>query len=37
MTELHGDEDEEDEDYEYMLANLEIREDTIVEEITPVA
>ncbi|KAI1379798.1 hypothetical protein F4677DRAFT_441995 [Hypoxylon crocopeplum] len=33
--ELHGDEDEEDEDYEYMLANLEVREDTIVGEITP--
>ncbi|KAI1084530.1 deoxyribonuclease NucA/NucB-domain-containing protein [Whalleya microplaca] len=33
--ELHGDEDEDDEDYEYMLANLELREDTIVEEITP--
>ncbi|KAF3013569.1 hypothetical protein E8E14_011209 [Neopestalotiopsis sp. 37M] len=37
MRELHGDEDEEDEDYEYMLANLEIREDTIVEEILPAA
>lgn len=35
MRELHGDEDEDDEDYGYMLANLEMREDTIVEEITP--
>ena len=37
LTEFHGDEDEEDEDYEYMLANLEVREETIVEEITPIA
>ncbi|KAI0452519.1 hypothetical protein F5B21DRAFT_526782 [Xylaria acuta] len=35
MRALHGDEDEGDEDYEYMLANLELREDTIVEEIIP--
>ncbi|KAI1823321.1 deoxyribonuclease NucA/NucB-domain-containing protein [Xylaria intraflava] len=34
---LDDDEDDEDEDYEYMLSNLEIREDTIVEEITPAA
>ncbi|KAL9111438.1 MAG: hypothetical protein Q9227_004115 [Pyrenula ochraceoflavens] len=33
--EIHGDEDEEDENYEYMLKNLEVREDTIVEEIVP--
>ncbi|KAI1130675.1 hypothetical protein F5Y10DRAFT_263018 [Nemania abortiva] len=31
----NGDESEDDEDHEYMLANLELREDTIVEEITP--
>lgn len=36
LRELHGDEDDEEEDYEYMFANLEIREDTIVEEIIPV-
>lgn len=34
---LHGDEDEDDEDYSYLLANLEMREDIIVEEITPSA
>ncbi|KAI0180579.1 deoxyribonuclease NucA/NucB-domain-containing protein [Hypoxylon sp. FL1284] len=34
IKELHGDEGEDEEDYEYMLANLEIREDTITEEIT---
>lgn len=34
---LHGDEFEEDESYDYMLANLELREDTIVEEVTPSA
>ncbi|KAI0426288.1 hypothetical protein F5Y09DRAFT_345855 [Xylaria sp. FL1042] len=32
---LHGDESEEDENYDYMLANLEMREDVIVEEVTP--
>ncbi|KAK6209295.1 hypothetical protein LQW54_006399 [Pestalotiopsis sp. IQ-011] len=37
MRELHGDEDEDDEDFEYMMANLEMREDTIVEEILPAA
>ncbi|TGO36828.1 hypothetical protein BHYA_0114g00390 [Botrytis hyacinthi] len=37
MREFHGDEneDEDEEDYGYMLANLDIREDTIVEEIVP--
>ncbi|KAI1387100.1 deoxyribonuclease NucA/NucB-domain-containing protein [Hypoxylon trugodes] len=37
VGQLHGDLDEEDEDYDYMLANLEIREDTIVEEISSAA
>ncbi|KAI0506310.1 hypothetical protein F5B22DRAFT_624396 [Xylaria bambusicola] len=32
---LHGDEDEEDDDYDYMFANLDLREDTIIEEIVP--
>ncbi|KAF7898074.1 hypothetical protein EAF00_004520 [Botryotinia globosa] len=37
MREFHGDEDEDEdeEDHDYMLANLDIREDTIVEEIVP--
>ncbi|KAM3075050.1 hypothetical protein ACMFMF_005732 [Clarireedia jacksonii] len=37
VKELNGDEDEDEdeEDYEYMLENLEVREDTIVEEIIP--
>ncbi|KAI1775120.1 hypothetical protein F4818DRAFT_61823 [Hypoxylon cercidicola] len=35
IGELHGDEDEDADDYDYMFANLEMREDTIVEDITP--
>ncbi|KAH7317014.1 hypothetical protein B0I35DRAFT_355223 [Stachybotrys elegans] len=35
VRELHGDEDEEDEDYEYMLENLEVREDIILEGLSP--
>jgi hypothetical protein len=32
LGELHGEDDEEDEDYDYMLSNLKVREDTIVED-----